>query len=121
MEVPKFLKGDYGADNSRFAQWLRVIDGLNEESPTTVQDGSLFALLQEKAKLSIFTEDFLVSEAMKMSDHDYELYVEKKHARAEGLAEGRAEGAEDKGRKMAEFLRSKGISEDLIAEALAQK
>ena len=125
VEVPKFLKGDYGADNSRFAQWLRVIDGLNEENPTTVQDGSLFALLQEKAKLSIFTEDFLVSEAMKMSDHDYELYVEKKHARAEGLAEGRAEGraegAEDKGRKMAEFLRSKGISEDLIAEALAQK
>lgn len=42
----------------------------------------LFALLQEKAKLSVFTEDFLVSEAMKMSDHNYELYVEKKHARA---------------------------------------
>jgi predicted transposase YdaD len=29
---------------------------------------------------------------MKMSDHNYELYVEKKNARAEGLAEGRAEG-----------------------------
>ena len=27
-----------------------------------------------------------------MSDHDYELYVEKKKARAEGHAEGRAEG-----------------------------
>ena len=27
-----------------------------------------------------------------MSDHNYELYVEKKNARAEGLAEGRAEG-----------------------------
>ena len=42
--------------------------------------------------MSIFTEDFLVSDAMKMSDHNYELYVEKKNARAEGLAEGRAEG-----------------------------
>ena len=27
-----------------------------------------------------------------MSDHNYELYVEKKNARAEGLAEGRVEG-----------------------------
>ncbi len=27
-----------------------------------------------------------------MSDHNYELYVEKKHARAEGHAEGHAEG-----------------------------
>ena len=27
-----------------------------------------------------------------MSDREYELYVEKKHARAEGLEEGRAEG-----------------------------
>ncbi len=30
-----------------------------------------------------------------MSDHDYELYVEKKKARAEGLAEGHAEGRND--------------------------
>ena len=48
--------------------------------------------LQEKAELSIFTEEFLVSEAMAMSDRQYELYVEKKHARKEGLEEGRAEG-----------------------------
>jgi hypothetical protein len=32
---------------------------------------------------------------MKMSDHNYELYVEKKNARAEGLAEGRVEGRND--------------------------
>ena len=30
-----------------------------------------------------------------MSDHNYELYVEKKRARAEGLAEGRAEGRKE--------------------------
>jgi len=30
-----------------------------------------------------------------MSDREYELYVEKKHARAEGLEEGRAEGREE--------------------------
>ena len=73
----------------------------------------ILALLHEKAKLCIFTEEFLVSEAKIMSDRNYEMYVEKKHARAEGLAEGRAE--------MAEFLRSKGVSESIIAEALAAK
>lgn len=92
VEVPKFLKGGFESDNSRFAQWLRVFDGLNNERPVPVPEGSQFALLQKKAELSKFTEEFLVSEAMKMSDREYELYVEKKHARAEGLEEGRAEG-----------------------------
>ncbi|MBO5530884.1 MAG: PD-(D/E)XK nuclease family transposase, partial [Fibrobacter sp.] len=85
VEVPKFLKGGFESDNSRFAQWLRVFDGLNNERPVPVPEGSQFALLQKKAELSKFTEEFLVSEAMKMSDREYELYVEKKHARAEGL------------------------------------
>ena len=40
----------------------------------------------------VYINLWIVSEAMKMSDHNYELYVEKKNARAEGLAEGRAEG-----------------------------
>jgi predicted transposase/invertase (TIGR01784 family) len=95
VEIPKFLREKYESDNSRLAQWLRVFDGLNNENPVTVPEGSHFAMLQEKAKLSIFTEEFLVSEAMHMSDHDYELYVEKKKARAEGLAEGHAEGRND--------------------------
>ena len=92
VEIPKFSTGKYATDNSRLAEWLRVIDGLNKEEPVAVPKESLFYQLQEKAKLCIFTEEFLVSEAMKMSDHNYELYVEKKQARAEGLAEGRAEG-----------------------------
>jgi len=95
VEIPKFVKGAYGKDNSRLAQWLRVFDGINNESPVDVPKGSQYALLQEKAKLSIFTEEFLVSEAMKMGDYNYELYVEKKRARAEGLAEGKAEGRDD--------------------------
>ena len=77
----------------------------------------ILALLHEKAKLCIFTEEFLVSEAKIMSDRNYEMYVEKKHARAEGLAEGRAQGRAE----MAEFLRSKGVSESIIAEELAAK
>ena len=105
VEIPKFLKRKYSSDNSRLAQWLRVFDGLNNECPVAVPEDPLFALLQEKAKLSIFTEDFLVSEAMKMSDHKYELYVEKKHARKEGLEEGRAEG------------RAKGLTEGADAKA----
>ena len=92
VEIPKFIKRKYEKDSSRLALWLRVFDGLNRECPVDVPKGSQYALLQEKAKLCIFTKDFLVSEAMKMSDHNYELYVEKKNARAEGLAEGRAEG-----------------------------
>ena len=92
VEVPKFLENKYETDNSRLAQWLRVFDGLNNECPVPVPEGSHFALLQEKAKLSIFTEEYLVSEAKKMADRNYELYVEKKQARAEGHAEGKAEG-----------------------------
>lgn len=105
VEIPKFLKQKYSSDNSRLAEWLRVFDGLNNENPVPVPAGSPFALLQEKARLSIFTEEFLVSEAMKMSDHNYELYVEKKHARAEGHAEGHAEGlAEGRAEGRAEGL-----------------
>ena len=87
VEIPKFLKGGYESDNSMLAQWLRVIDGINKEHPVPVPEGSLFALLHEKAKLCIFTEEFLVSEAMNMSDRNYELYVEKKHARTDGHAD----------------------------------
>ncbi|WP_290725053.1 Rpn family recombination-promoting nuclease/putative transposase [Fibrobacter sp. UBA2449] len=125
VEIPKFLKGDYSSDSSMLAQWLRVINGLNEENPVPVPEGSLFARLQEKAKLSIFTEEFLVSEAMNMSDRLYEMYVEKKHARAEGLAEGRAEGLAEgraEGRAVGrtegiDILESLGVSSDLIEKA----
>ena len=148
VEIPKFLKNKYEKDNSRLAQWLRVFDGINNESPVAVPEGSHFAQLQEKAKLSIFTEEFLVSEAMHMSDHDYELYVEKKHARAEGHAEGKAEGlaegraegrAEGKAEGLAQgeakglekgstqtladteaVLRDMGIAQDKIAEMQAR-
>ena len=115
VEIPKFLTGKYATDNSRLAEWLRVIDGLNKDNPITVPKDSPFYQLQEKAKLSIFTEEFLVSEAMKMSDHNYELYVEKKQARAEGLAEGLAEGkaeglAEGKAEGLAEG-KAEGLAE----------
>ena len=90
VEIPKFLNGKYLSDNSMLAQWLRVIDGLNNEQPLPVPEGSMFAHLHKCAKLSIFTEDFLISEAKNMSDRNYELYVEKKRSRAEGRAEGEA-------------------------------
>ena len=41
--------------------------------------------------------------------------------REKGLAEGRAKGLAEGQRQMADFLRSKGVSEELIAEALDQK
>ena len=120
VEIPKLLKGGYESDNSQFAQWLRVFDGLNNESPVSVPEGSQFALLQKKAELSKFTEEFLVSEAMKMSDREYELYVEKKHARAEGLEEGReegrTEGADAKAREMAKKMLAKDKPIEEIVE-----
>ena len=64
VEIPKFLKGGYESDNSMLAQCLSVIDGINKEQPLSVPEGSLFALLHEKAKLCVFTEEFLVSEVM---------------------------------------------------------
>jgi len=118
VEIPKFLKGQYGADNSMLAQWLRVFNGLNKEKPIPVSKGSQFALLQEKAKLCNFTKDFLVSEAMKMSDREYELYVEKKHARAEGLeegrTEGRAEGRTEERREIATAMLAEGDSVEKV-------
>ena len=118
VEIPKFLKGSFATDNSRIAQWLRVIDGLNNETPVAVPEGSPFALLQEKAQLSIFTEEFLVHEAMKMSDHKYELYVEKKHARKEGLEEGRDEGhAEGRAEGLTEGADAK--AREMVAAMLA--
>ena len=66
------------------------INETHNEQPLPVPEGSMFAHLHECAKLSIFTEEFLISEAKNMSDRNYELYVEKKRSRAEGLAEGEA-------------------------------
>ena len=66
------------------------INETHNEQPLPVPEGSMFAHLHECAKLSIFTEDFLISEAKNMSDRNYELYVEKKRSRAEGRAEGEA-------------------------------
>ena len=60
-----------------------------------------------------------------MSDRLYEMYVEKKQARAEGLAEGRAEGREKglaegraEGREQGiDILESLGVPSDLIEKA----
>ena len=46
-----------------------------------------------------------------MSDRQYELYVEKKHARAEGCAEG----AKEKAREIAKGLRDDGVALEIIA------
>jgi len=63
-----------------------------------------------------FIEEFLVHEAMAMSDREYELYVEKKHARKEGHAEGFTKGCD----ATISILRSLGVPDDKIAAAEAQ-
>jgi predicted transposase YdaD len=47
---------------------------------------------------------------MKMSDREYELYVEKKHARSEGRAEGRTEER----REMATAMLAEGDSVEKV-------
>lgn len=97
-----------------------LFESLNDETVGNAVVDPMFRLLQERAKLSTFTNEFLVSEAMKMGDHNYELYVEKARAREEGLSEGRAEGrakgrAEAR-REMAKGLRDAGVSISLISK-----
>ena len=67
------------------------INETHNEQPLPVPEGSMFAHLHECAKLSIFTEEFLISEAKNMSDRNYELYVEKKRSRAEGKVDGHSD------------------------------
>ena len=112
VEIPKFLKGNFTKDNSRLALWLRFFESLNDETVGNAVVDPMFRLLQERAKLSTFTNEFLVSEAMKMGDHNYELYVEKARAREEDLSEGRAEAR----REMAKGLRDAGVSISLISK-----
>ena len=61
---------------------------------------------------------------MNMGDRNYEMYVEKKHARAEGLAEGRAEGrAEGKNDGHADainVMKAMNLPAEQIAEAEAR-
>ena len=102
------------------AAMLIDINETHNEQPLPVPEGSMFAHLHECAKLSIFTEDFLISEAKNMSDRNYEMYVEKKRSRAEGLAEGEKR-AEDRAAKRMDFLRSMGVPEEIIVGAAAIK
>ncbi len=91
VEIEKFLKGNFGSDDSRLANWLRAIDMVNNEFEGETRNPYLVDL-QNAAKLSNFDMDYLLTEAKIMSDHAYELSVERDEAHLEGLAEGRAEG-----------------------------
>ncbi len=101
VEVKKFLEhGDYFRDDdSRLAQWLRVIDALNNEDEAAFEkyaDDPIFQTLQKSVKLCNFDCGYLIKESKRMTDIAYEKYVAAEEGRAEGravgLAEGRAEG-----------------------------
>ena len=110
VEIEKFLNGNYDTDDSRLAEWLRAIDLVNNEFEGETRNPYLVDL-QNAAKLSNFDMDYLLTEAKIMSDHAYELSVERDEAHLEGLAEGRAEGraegiAEGRAEGIAEAKRS---------------
>lgn len=67
IEISKFLKSNFTYDQSHLARWLRFIDNLNNETPIETLKDSVFSLLKEKAKICNFSNDFLVSEATKIS------------------------------------------------------
>lgn len=64
-----------------------------------------------------------MEERMFDEKHVYEAILAEQflNGKAEGLTEGRMQGLSQGRAEMAEFLRSKGVSESIIAEALAAK
>ena len=77
-------------------QYAAMLAEINE---TNKNGGDISACIAK------YREKFLVSEAMNMGDRNYEMYVEKKNARAEGREEG------------IDILESLGVSQELIAKA----
>lgn len=103
VEVKKFLDhADYFVDDdSRLAQWLRVIDALNREDDDAFAKYAgdpIFQALHKSVKLCNFDSGYLLKESKHMTDIAYEKYIAAEEGRAEGreagLAEGRAEGHE---------------------------
>ena len=117
VEVEKFQKhvDRYVQDESRLALWLRAVQAVNDEKED-LRGNVFFPLLQSAAKLSNFDMGYLLTEAKSMTDHAYELEVEREEAREEGLAEGRAEGlAEGRAEGRAEGL-AEGLTEGCNAK-----
>ncbi|MCQ2060055.1 MAG: Rpn family recombination-promoting nuclease/putative transposase [Fibrobacter sp.] len=123
VEVDKFLKGKYDADESRLANWLRAIDRINNEELVEEVDDPYLKVLQNAAKLCNFDMGYLLTEARNMTDRAYERSMDRKEARAEGLAEGRAEGRSEgrsEGRQATlDVMRKLGVPEEKIREAEA--
>ena len=115
VELQKFYENSYNADNSPLAQWLRAIEFVNNENEGALAGTPYVEVLQKFAKLSNFSIDFFLSEAKDMVDREYELSIERREARKEGLAEGRAEGQN----ATLEAMRKLGVPEEKIREAEA--
>ena len=64
IDILKFFKGRYATDESRLAQWLRVIESLNNETPLAIIEDFPFFQLQKNAELGNFNDDFLLKEAL---------------------------------------------------------
>jgi len=64
IEVLKFIKGCYTSDESRLAQWLRVIDSLNNETPIGVAEDVSFVQLQKNAELINYDDDYFLKETL---------------------------------------------------------
>lgn len=129
MEIPKFCKGNYAVDDSRLARWLRLINDINNEKDPDSNGNPLVESLKNSAKLCNFSENYLLTEAQVMTDRAYELQIERKEARAEGLKEGREKGllegreeGREEGRKegrmeIAKSLMERGVDISIIAGA----
>lgn len=71
-----------------------------------------FPLLQSAAKLSNSDMGYLLTEAKSMTDHAYELEVEREEAREEGLTEG----CNAKNRELAKGFRDDGFPVEAISK-----
>ena len=115
VEVEKFRKERFEGDHCALAEWLRFLDAINNETVGEVSD-PLLKGLQNRAKLSNFSDRYFMAEEERMTDIGYEIAVAKEEAAKEAAAEAAAKAADDKNRQLAKGFRDDGVSMEIIAK-----
>lgn len=95
VEVEKFRKERFEGDHCALAEWLRFLDAINNEAVGDVSD-PLLKDLQNRAKLSNFSDRYFMAEEERMTDVGYEIAVAKEEAAKEAAAEAAAKAADEK-------------------------
>ncbi len=132
IDLPNFLNLRKGV-KTREDFWLRLISRRPLQVPET--EDPIFANARERLRVSRVNPELLKAlEANMFDHHEYEVLEAEAFLKGEarGLASGMKKGAQQerekadaeyaaRDSKMAEFFRSKGVSEEIISEGFALK